>query len=222
MKVFYREDTPMKLYTSPTAPNPRRVAIVIEEKGLELPLVEVDLAGRENYTPDFIKINPLARVPVLVLDDGACLAESMSIIRYLESVYPTPALLGANPKEQALIDMWNRRMESEVMGPITGCFRHIHPYWEGRITQIKAWGELCLATLEERMQWLNDELTYRTYIAGEEFSVADITAVCAFDLGKVARISIPETLTHLRRWHVEVSARPSVAATHPSRRRSAS
>jgi glutathione S-transferase len=208
----------MKLYTSRLAPNPRRVTIFLAEKGIEVPTVEIDLAKAENLLPEFLGRNPLGRVPVLEFDDGSYLSESVAICRYFEATHPEPALFGTGARAQAEVEMWNRRMELEVLANVTGCFRHTHPYWKERIEQVGDYGELCRRTLEERMKWLDSELAGRSYIAGERFTVADITAVTAFDLGKVAKIRIPEALANLSKWYATVSERPSVASTSPARK----
>ncbi len=207
----------MKLWTAAVAPNPRRVDIFLNEKGIEIEKVQIDLAAKGNFEADFVAKNPLARVPVLEFDDGACLAESNAICRYFEEQQPEPALFGTDARDKALVEMWNRRMEFEVMQNITGCFRHSHPYWEGRIQQVNEYGELCRKNAEERMTWLDGELTDREFIAGDSFTVADITGICAFGIGRVAKIRIPEDHANLTRWHDAVSARPSVAATMPKR-----
>ena len=206
----------MKLWTATVAPNPRRVAIFLAEKSIEIPMVEIDLGKRENYTPDFASKNPLARVPVLEFDDGTFLAESMAICRYLEEISPVPPLFGVDARDRANVEMWNRRMESEIMLNMTGCFRHTHPYWEGRIEQVEAYGEMCRRTVEDRMGWLDGELVGREYIAGKDFTVADITAICGFGIGRVAKIRIPEELANLTCWHRKASERPSVASTSPA------
>jgi glutathione S-transferase len=209
----------MKLWTAAFAPNPRRVAIFLAEKGIEIPAVELELANRENYAPEFVAKNPLARVPVLEFDDGTFLAESMAICRYLEETHPEPPLFGVGARDRAGVEMWNRRMESEILLLTTACFRHTHPYWEGRIEQVAEYGEICRRSVEERMRWLDGELAGREYIAGGDFTIADITGVCGIGIGRVAKIHIPEELTSLTRWHQEVSQRPSVAATAPPARR---
>lgn len=208
----------MKLYSSRFAPNPRRVTIFLAEKRIEVPTVEVDLVKKENLLPEFITRNPLGRVPVLEFDDGTFLTESVAICRYFEATHPEPALFGTGARAQANVEMWNRRMEFEVLANVTGCFRNTHPYWEGRIEQVPEYGELCRRTLQDRMKWLDGEIADRPYIAGERFTIADITAVTAFDLGKVAKIRIPEELTHLTDWYNRVSALPSVASTSTSRK----
>ena len=210
----------MKLHTSSLAPNPRRVAIFLAEKGIDIPTVEVDLVERKNFDPEFVALNPMARVPVLELDDGSCIAESVAICRYFEEQQPEPPLFGTTATEKAMVEMWNRRMEFEVLGNISFAFRHTHPYWQDRIEQVPEFGDLCRRTIEERMTWLDGELSDRAFIAGDAFTIADITAICGFDLGRVAKIRIPDTLANLTRWYAAVSERPSVASTAPSRKKS--
>jgi glutathione S-transferase len=208
----------MKLYSSRLAPNPRRVTIFLAEKGIEIPTVEIDLAKKENLLPEFLGRNPLGRVPVLEFDDGTYLTESVAICRYFEAAHPEPALFGVGARAQANVEMWNRRMEYEVLANVTGCFRNTHPYWDGRIEQVPEYGELCRRTLEDRMKWLDGEIAGRPYIAGERFTIADITAVTAFDLAKILRVRIPETLSNLSAWYARVSELPSVASTSPARK----
>jgi glutathione S-transferase len=185
------------------------------EKGIEVETVNIDIGAKENYAPDFVAKNPLARVPVLEFDDGSCLAESKAICRYFEEIHPEPPLLGTDARDCAFVEMWDRRMESELMGNMTGAFRHSHPYWEGRIEQVPTYGDICRRNAEEKMAWLDGELAGRRCIAGDTFTIADITAICAFGIGRVAKIRIPEELTHLTAWHKRTSARPSVIATGP-------
>tara|TARA_B100000214_G_C23830914_1_gene564148 strand:+ start:73 stop:699 length:627 start_codon:yes stop_codon:yes gene_type:complete len=205
----------MKLWSAAVAPNPRRVEIYLMEKGIEVETENIDLGAKANYEPEFVAMNPLARVPVLELDDGTFLAESKAICRYFEETHTEPPLLGSNAQERALIEMWDRRMESELMGNITGAFRHLHPYWDGRIEQIPAYGDICKKNAEDRMAWLDGELADRDYIAGDRFTLADITAICAFGIGRVAKIRIPEELKNLTEWNERMSARDSVIATGP-------
>ena len=205
----------MKLWSAAVAPNPRRVEIYLMEKGIEVETENIDLGAKANYEPEFVAMNPLARVPVLELDDGTFLARSKAICRYFEETHPEPPLLGSNTQERALIEMWDRRMESELMGNITGAFRHLHPYWDGRIEQIPAYGDICKKNADDRMAWLNGELADRDYIAGDRFTLADITAICAFGIGRVAKIRIPEELKNLTEWNERMSARDSVIATGP-------
>lgn len=199
----------MKLYTTKVAPNPKRVHIFLAEKGIDVDCVEVDIANSKHLEADFVEKNPLARVPVLELDDGTYLAESVAICRYFDAQQPEPPLFGTDAKDQAIVEMWNRRMESEILGNISGCFRHSHPYWEGRIPQVKEFGDLCRKNVTERMDWLNGELADREFIAGDRFTVADITAFTGFTLGRIPKIRIGDELPHLKRWWDAVGARPS-------------
>ena len=205
----------MKLWSAAVAPNPRRVVIYLMEKGIEIETKDIDLGAKANFEPEFVAKNPLARVPVLEFDDGTFLAESKAICRYFEETHPEPPLIGTDARERALVEMWDRRMEIEVMGNMTGAFRHLHPYWEGRIEQVPEFGEIAKKNAEERMAWLNSELSNRDYIAGDQFTIADITGICAFGIGRIARIRIPEELKNLTEWHDRISARKSVIATGP-------
>lgn len=199
----------MKLYTTKVAPNPKRVHIFLAEKGIDIDCVEIDLGKSENLEADFVKINPLARVPVLELDDGSHIAESIAICRYFEEQQPEPSLFGASQKDKAVVEMWNRRMESEILANASMCFRHTHSYWEGRIPQVHEFGELCRKNIMDRMTWLDGELAEREYISGDRFTVADITAFVGFQIGRVPKIRIGEDMINLQRWFDGVSARSS-------------
>lgn len=202
----------MKLLDSKMAPNPRRVRIFLAEKGLDVPSEQVDIATAQNRQDAFLAKNPMAGVPVLELDDGRCLSESVAICRYFEGLHPEPPLMGVDATDAAFVEMWNRRMEIEVMNNITAPFRHTHDFFKGRITQVPAWGEACRSDAAERLAWLDGELADRAFIAGDRFSIADITALCAIDFGRVSRIGIEPGQKNLQRWHEAVSARPSASA----------
>ena len=117
----------MKLYDTKTAPNPRRVRVFVAEKGMTIPTVEVDLNGRQNHTAEFRKKNPIGGVPVLELDDGTCIAESVAICRYLEGIQPEPALMGTDAKDRAVVEMWQRRMEQFAADPSCFCWNSARP-----------------------------------------------------------------------------------------------
>jgi glutathione S-transferase len=202
----------MKLYDTTTAPNPRRVRIFAAEKGIAIPTVQVDLTGRQNHTPEFRKKNPLGAVPLLELDDGTCIAESVAICRYLEGIRPEPPLMGVDATDRAVVEMWQRRMENEIFQPIAHVFVHTHEWFKGRRTQIPAYGESCRAHALARMRWLDEELATRPYLAGDRFTIADITALVGIDWGRVTRTRVPEECTNLLRWHDLVSSRPSAKA----------
>lgn len=202
----------MKIYDSKTAPNPRRVRIFLAEKGIEVPCVEVDIGKRENATPEFLALNPLGRLPVLELDDGATIAESVAICRYFEGVQPQPNLMGEGARESAEIEMWQRRMEYELFLPISMTFRHTHAFFRGRYPQVPEWGEESRRHAEHTIKWLEKEMAGRQFIAGSRFTIADITALCAIDFGRVSKIRVPEDAVNLTRWYAAVSARPSAKA----------
>ena len=202
----------MKLYDTATAPNPRRVRIFLAEKGVTVPTQQVDIAAKENRAPAFLAKNPMGGVPVLELDDGTCIAESVAICRYFEELHPEPPLMGVDARDRAIVEMWSRRTELELWRYVTGCFQHTHDFFRGRIEQVPAWGELCRKTARERLAWLDGELAARPFIAGERYTVADITALGAVDFGRVVDIRIAPSQKNLARWHESVSSRPSARA----------
>jgi glutathione S-transferase len=201
----------MKILQSKTAPNPRRVRIFLAEKGIEVPYEDLDLMQGALKTPEFTKLNRFQRVPVLILDDGTAIAETMAICRYFEETKPEPALFGKGAKQRALIEMWNRRMELGLLFSVAQAFRHLHPAAaQLEVPQVAAWGEANKPRAV--LQFMDEELGKRRFVAGEDYSVADITALVAVDFTKPARVQHPEGLKNLARWHAEVSTRPSAKA----------
>lgn len=196
----------MRLYTDKhgTAPSPRRVRLFLAEKGLEIPLVYVDIDARETRTPEFREKNAMGNVPVLELDDGTCLAESMAICRYLEELNPEPNLFGATPLERAQVSVWTRRAEGRLYMAIdlAGAFKPV-PDAE----------RMCRAFAEETMKQFDQELAKRPFVAGERFTMADIVTLGALDYG-IAHVGfrIPEELVDLQRWYAEMRQRPSAKA----------
>ena len=202
----------MKIYNSPTAPNPRRVRVFLAEKGVQVPYEDVDIGKAVNRQPEFRKKNPMAGVPVLELDDGTCIAESVAICRYFEELHPEPNLFGVGAKERAEVDMWKRRMEFNLLQPIADTFRQRHEFFKGRIRQVPEYADVQRLNAEDSLKWLDGELASRKFIAGDRFTVADITAMIAVDFGRVSKIAIQPDQKNLARWHAEVSARPSAKA----------
>ncbi|HET9626606.1 MAG TPA: glutathione S-transferase family protein [Kofleriaceae bacterium] len=203
----------MLLFHDLRAPNPRRVRIFLAEKGVAYDTIEVEIATSQNLSPEFRKKNPLALLPVLELADGKILRESMAISRYIEELYPEPNLFGDDAWERAQIEQWNRHAELELLIPIAQVFRNTNPFWSGRIKQSPEYGEIMRELTVGRFDFFNGELAHRPYIAGERFTVADITALCAIDFGKVSKIRIDaQTHPHLAAWHARVSQRPSAKA----------
>lgn len=203
----------MLLYHDLRAPNPRRVRIFLAEKGVAYDTIEISIAAAQHQSPEFRKKNPLALLPVLEMEDGKVLRESMAISRYLEELYPEPNLLGTDAWERAQIEQWNRHAELELLIPIAQVFRNTNPFWNGRIKQSAEYGEIARELVAGRFDWFDSELAQRPYLAGQRFTVADITALCGIDFGKVSKIRInAETHPNLAAWHARVSGRPSAVA----------
>ena len=202
----------MKIYDSKTAPNPRRVRIFVAEKGIQIPYEEVDLVKAVNRGEEFRKKNPSGTVPVLELDDGTCISETVAICRYLEELHPNPPMMGVDAKDRALVEMWQRRMELELLLPIADAFRQRHDFFKGKIRQLPEYAEVQKKNAEDRLARLNNELANRNFIAGDRYTIADITALCAIDFGRVSKIAIQPDQANLARWHAEVSARASAKA----------
>ena len=203
----------MKLYDSKTAPNPRRTRIFLAEKGITLPTEQVDIMAMQHKTPEYTAINPLQRMPALVLDDGTVITESMAICRYFEALQPEPPLFGVGAKGIARVEMWNRRCEINFFSNVAAVFRHLHPAMkELEVPQVPAWAEANKPRVAWFLHLLDGELAKREFIAGDRYSVADITAQVTVDFLKPARLAMPEGLTHVKRWHAAVSARPSALA----------
>jgi glutathione S-transferase len=203
----------MKILQTKTAPNPRRVRVFLAEKGIEVPYEELDLMQGALKTAEFTNLNRFQRVPVLILDDGTAIAETMAICRYFEETKPEPALLGKGARQRAVIEMWNRRMELGLLFSVAQAFRHLHPAAAPlEVPQVAAWGEANKPRALEILQFMDEELGKHRFVAGDDYSVADITALVAVDFARVARIQRSEGHKNLARWHAEVSARPSAKA----------
>lgn len=202
----------MKIYQMAIAPNPRRVRIFLAEKGIDVPYVELDLKSGEQFSAEFKKKNPFALVPVLELDDGTCISESVAICRYFEEIQPEPPLFGRNPVEKARIEMWNRLVELNFLLPTGMCFQHTTDYFKAFKKQVPEWGELCRERAAGFFEKLNEHLANQPYVAGENYSIADITALCTVDFSRVNQLRIQEHHIHLRSWYERVSQRPSAKA----------
>ncbi|HLU07294.1 MAG TPA: glutathione S-transferase [Woeseiaceae bacterium] len=203
----------MKLYQDNRAPNPRRVRIFLAEKGIRIPVEDIDLVKGEHKTERFSRLNPMQRIPVLELDDGTVIAESMAICRYFEAVQPDPPLFGVSPAEQAVIEMWQRRVERRLLDPVSQCFRHGHPAMSvAQVPQIKEWSVYNKERAVDMLRFLNGYMDGRAHVAGDRMSVADITLLVALDFLKAARLALQPEHAALRRWHAEMSARPSATA----------
>ena len=205
----------MKLYgENNPAPNPRKVRIFLAEKGIEVEQVRVPIMKGAHKAPEFLKKNPLGQLPVLELDDGTCIAESIAICRYFEELQPEPALFGGDAKSRALTEMWLRRVEFRLWSPMSQVWRHADPRTAAVVGhQYKEFGESNRAVVEGAMRWLDSELADgRAFIAAGDYSIADIALLCGIDFAKFVNMEMPEDAARLRAWHARVSSRPSAGA----------
>lgn len=200
------------MYDFTLAPSPRRVRIFLAEKGIDVELVQVDIMRNANRTAEFYKKNPLGSLPILELDDGRCLSESVAICRYFEEIQPEPPLFGVGAHERAIVEMWNRRIELDIFAPVGHAWSHLSEVAKGRGRRIPEFGEIQKRAAIDRIAWLDAELGRREYIAGDRYSIADITTLCMIDFARTVDILIQPEQTSLARWYSNVSSRPSAKA----------
>lgn len=202
----------MKLYDNEHAPNPRRVRMVLAEKGIEVERVALDIGAGDNLSDDFKARNPMAKVPVLELDDGLCLSETPAICRYLDEVSDEGSLFGTTPKERAIIDMWEHRMESMVLYPALFAFQHITGFFKDRMTPVEDFGKESAKNFMKSLPVLDAQLANNEWIAGSQFSIADITAICAIDFARIVKVRVGDEYPNIQRWYAAMKERPSYAA----------
>jgi glutathione S-transferase len=203
----------MKLYDSGRAPNPRRVRIFLAEKGITLPLEQVDIGKFEHKTAEFTAKNPMQGVPVLELDDGTLISESVAICRYFEELHPTPPLFGTGAVERAVVEMWNRRLDLGLYNSIAAVFRHSHPAMaEREVPQVPEWAAANRDKTNHFLRILDAQLARHTFVTGKTYTIADITAQVAIDFMKLPKLSLPEDCINIPRWHALVSSRASATA----------
>jgi glutathione S-transferase len=176
----------MKIYDFAYAPNPRRLRIFVAEKGLKIPIEQVDLATGQNRTPAMLAKNPAGGLPVMELDDGTHMAESVAICRYLEGLHPEPNLMGKDSREQSMIEMWNRRVELGLFSAAGRAFQHTSELFKGRIKQIPEYGETQREFTKQQLQWLDAQIGNKPFIAADRFTIADITALVGVDFAQQA------------------------------------
>lgn len=174
--------------------------------------VQLDIEKGENLSPQFKAKNPVGKVPILQLDDGICISEAASICRYFEEIQPEPSLMGTNALEKAQIDMWQRQVEMYLFMQVGMCFQHTTGYFKDRMTPIKEYGVVAGKNALDFLKILDHRLSESEFIAGETFSIADITALCAIDFARVVKLKIAEEQQNLQRWYQSVSSRPSAKA----------
>ena len=210
----------MKFYDFTLAPNPRRVRMFLAEKGIEVPSVQINTREGEQFSDAYVAVNPNGVVPSLELDDGTCIGESVAICRYFEETNPEPPLMGRDAKDQAIVEMWNRRCELEGYLAAADTFRNAIPTFEDRalpgvrggVPQIPALVERGKQSMQRFFKKLDAQLADNRFVAGDAFTIADITAFVAIDFGKRVEIEIPQDCKHVARWFAEVAERPSASA----------
>ncbi len=202
----------MKLYETRLAPNARRVRMFLAEKQIDIDCIEIDLKGGGNLTEEFKSKNPFAKVPVLELDDGTIISESVAICRYFEEIQPKPQLMGDSPLDKAQIEMWQRRAELGFLFPVAMAFQHCSGFFEDRMTPRKSWGEDNIKNALGYLKFIDKHLSKNKYLSGENFSIADITMLTTLDFAKVVDIRLTEKHANIKRWYELVSARKSAQA----------
>lgn len=205
----------MKLYDAPLpAPHPRRIRMFLAEKGLDIPREIVSMADRAHKLPKIRNKNALGQLPILELDDGDVICETLAICRYLEALNPEPALFGTTAREVAKIDMWSRRVEFQLQAPLSQVWLHTHPMTEFHMreqgmTRFPQMGEESACRYLAKLAWMDEEMGALEFLTGDRFSMADIVALSVLDFGRFVGLDIPPDLPNLTAWHARVSSRPS-------------
>lgn len=206
----------MKLYELAPTPSARRVSIFLAEKGINIERVTVDIRGGENLSPEFKAKSLNGRIPLLELDDGSYLCESVAICRYLEEIHPSDhSLFGNNPLERAKVEMWQRIIELQGLMPAFQAFRNITGVYKDRENCLEAWGQESRQRTFEFLPLLEQQLTKSDYIAGDNFSIADISAYIFISFIKNLEINIDNKLQHLSAWFAKIAQRPAVVSLAP-------
>lgn len=202
----------MKIYDTKTAPTPRRVRMFLAEKGIDVEYVQIDIVGGENLSAEMKAKNPLGKVPILELDDGTCISEANAICQYFEALQPQPRLYGHDPLSIANIAQWQQRAELYLFMQVGLCFQHSTGYFKDRMNPIPEFGIEAGINAQKFMRVLDEHLSEQRFLAGDQFSVADITAFTAIDFARVVKIRILPEQVNLQRWYDEVKQRPSAQA----------
>jgi len=201
----------MKAYVFAGAPNPRKLIVYLREKGLEIPLESVDILSGANRTPEFLKKNPLGGLPVLELDDGSHLTESLAIIQYLEELHPTPPMIGTSPVERARVRELERICELGVFSSVGTVFQNTHPFFAGRLKQSPEAAENARARLASTLKVVDARIDGRRFVAGDRPSIADCTLLAALGFAEFTGIPLDPGLKNVARWYEEFKQRPSAA-----------
>lgn len=202
----------MKLYEFAGAPNPKKVRVYLAEKGIEVPSVPVDIVTGENRQPEFLKKNPMGGLPVLELDDGTYLPESLAIIEYFEELHPNPPMIGTTPLERARVRALERLCEMSVLGRIAVVFQNTHPLFASRVKQSADAAESARTALAANMKVLDAKIGDHPFVAGDTPTIADCTLFAALQFAEFGQIPIDPGLKNVHRWYESFKKRPSAAA----------
>jgi glutathione S-transferase len=202
----------MKIYDFALAPNPKKLRVYLAEKGIQVPFEQVDIVTQQNRTPEFLKKNPLGGLPVLELDDGSCLPESLAIMEYFEELHPNPPMIGTNPIERARVRALERIAELGVLFAVAMIFQNTSPLFAGRIKQSPEAAENAHARLKAVLKVLDAETGTRQFVAGERPTIADCTLVAALDFSEFSGVPLDPAFANLSRWYAAFKQRPSAQA----------
>jgi glutathione S-transferase len=202
----------MKIYDFVGAPNPKRLRVYLAEKGIQIPCESVNIVTQENRTPEFLKKNPLGGLPVLELDDGSHLTESLAIIHYLEELNPEPPMIGRTPRERARVRELERIVELGVLNSVAGYFQNTHPFMAGRLKQSPDAAENAKARLATTLKVLDTAIGNNKFVAGDRPSIADCTLFAALEFAEFAQAPVDGSVKNVHRWYEDFKQRPSASA----------
>ena len=202
----------MKLYDFAGAPNPKRVRVYLAEKGISIPTQQVNILSGENRAPEFLAKNPMGGLPVLELDDGTYLPESLAIIEYLEDLHPTPPMIGTTPAERARVRALERIAELSILGRVATVFQNSHPFFAGRVKQSPDAADTARNMLKNASRILDGLIGKGPFVAGAKPTIADCTLVAAFNFAEFAGVPMDPECTNLQRWWSNFKERPSAQA----------
>jgi glutathione S-transferase len=202
----------MKIYDFVGAPNPKKLRVYLAEKGLEVPLVPVNIMAGENRQPDFLKKNPLGGLPVLELDDGSHLTESLAIIEYLEELNPKPPMIGTTPRERARVRELERIVDLGILGAVGAYFQNTHPFMAGRVKQSPDAAENAKARLTNSLKAVDAAIGAKPFVAGDRPTIADCTLFAALQFAEFAEAPVDASVRNVHRWYEDFKKRPSASA----------